>query len=255
MFATAPCSSRRFRIYNATNGRFLRLSLEGHDMTLVGTDGGLMAAPVKGLREILLAPAERAEIVVDFRAEPGRIALTSLPYDRGWMGGGKPAAKTLTLMTFELRGPAVSPIALPATLREIAPFDEPAARKRLEFGENMGVVNGAMTMEFLIDGKSFDMKRVDLRSRAGQVELWEIYNGADMDHPMHVHGTQFQIVEREKDGKIFAEPSLAWKDTVNITSKETVRIKVRHSTAGLRMYHCHILEHENSGMMGLLGVA
>jgi len=250
-----PGSSRRFRLYNATNGRFLRLSLEGHDMTLVGTDGGLMAAPVKGLKEILLAPAERAEIVVDFRAEAGRVALTGMPYDHGWMGGGKPAAETLTLMTFELSGTAVSPITLPATLREIAAFGEPAARKRLEFSENMGMANGAMTMGFLIDGKSFDMNRIDLRSRAGQVELWEIYNGADMDHPMHVHGTQFQIVEREKDGKTSAEPILAWKDTVNVTAKETVRIKIRHSMAGLRMYHCHILEHENSGMMGLLDVA
>ena len=109
-------------------------------------------------------------------------------------------------------------------------------------------------MDFLIDGKSFDMARVDLTSNVGDVELWEIYNGSDMDHPLHIHGTQFQVVEREKLGNKTAAPFLAWKDTVNITSKETVRIKLRYATPGLRMYHCHILEHEDNGMMGTLNV-
>ena len=117
------------------------------------------------------------------------------------------------------------------------------------------MANGAMTMGFLIDGKAFDMARIDLKSRTGDVELWEIANTTDMDHPFHIHGTQFQIVERERNGVKTPSPYLAWKDTVNITSKETVQIKVRHSTPGLRMYHCHILEHEDAGMMGQLEVA
>ncbi|MFN0195073.1 MAG: multicopper oxidase family protein [Aestuariivirga sp.] len=250
-----PGSSRRFRVYNATNGRFLRLAFEGHEMTLVGTDGGLLAAPVKGLKELLLASAERAEIVVDFRAEAGRVALVSLPYERGWMGGGKPAPETLSLMTVTLDNAAVSPIALPARLRDIPALGEPVARKRIELGENMGMANGAMTMGFLIDGKSFDMNRVDLRSRVGEVELWEIFNATDMDHPTHIHGTQFQIVERERGGRAVSESFLAWKDSINIASKETVRIKVRQTMPGRRMYHCHILEHENAGMMGMLDVA
>lgn len=252
--AFPPGASRRFRVYNATNGRFLRLMVEGHQITLVGTDGGLLAAPVTGLKELLLAPAERAEIVIDFQSSEGRFALSSAAYERGWMGGGKPPAETLDLMMFELSGEAVSPVKLPDRLREIEAFGEPKAIKRITFGETMSMANGAMTMGFLIDGKSFDMTRIDLKSKVGDVELWEIANTTDMDHPFHIHGTQFQIAEREINGVKTAAPFSAWKDTVNITSKETVRIKVRQSTAGIRMYHCHILEHEGNGMMGQLEV-
>ena len=249
-----PGSSRRFRLYNATSARYLRLAFQGHTMTLVGTDGGLVSSPVKGLKELFLAPAERAEVIVDFQANVGRFNLSSAVYERGWMGGDKPRAKTISLMTIALEGTAVIPIALPEKLRAIAALGEPSARKRLEFGETMGMANGGKTMDFLIDGKSFDMARVDLTSKVGDVELWEIYNGSDMDHPLHLHGIQFQVVEREKTGKTTPAAFLAWKDTVNITSKETVRIKLRYATPGLRMYHCHILEHEDNGMMGTLNV-
>jgi FtsP/CotA-like multicopper oxidase with cupredoxin domain len=249
-----PGASRRFRIYNATNGRFLRLAVEGHQMTQVGTDGGLLESPVRGLTELLLAPAERAEIVIDFQGREGRFALNGMAYERGWMGGGKPAGETLRLMTFELSGAAVSPVAIPERLRAIKPLGEPKTVKKIAFSESMGMTNGAMTMGFLIDGRSFDMARVDLKSTAGDVELWEIANTTDMDHPFHIHGTQFQIVEREFKGNMTAAPFRAWKDTVNVTSKETVRILVRHTMPGTRMYHCHILEHEDNGMMGQLEV-
>ncbi len=249
-----PGSSHRFRIYNATNGHFLRLSLDGHSMTLVGTDGGLITAPIKGFKELLLAPAERAEIIVDFQSKVGPVTLSGKAYERGWMGGNKPPAMTTSLMTFNLAGPVVQPVTLPEKLRDIVPLGEPTARHRIEFSENMGMTKDAMTMDFLIDGKSFDMNRVDLKARVGEVALWEIFNNSDMDHPFHIHGTQFQIVEREKNGSKTVAPFLAWKDTVNITAKETVRIKLRHSMPGLRVYHCHILEHEDQGMMGTLDV-
>jgi FtsP/CotA-like multicopper oxidase with cupredoxin domain len=250
-----PGSSRRFRVYNATNGRFLRLTVDGHHMTLVGTDGGLLSSPVTGLEELLLAPAERAEIVIDFQVKSGSFTLNSMAYERGWMGRDKPIAEMLQLMTFELSGAAVTPIPLPAKLRDIEALGEPVSTKRIAFAETMGMSNGAMTMGFLIDGKTFEMNRIDLKSRAGDVELWEIANTTDMDHPLHIHGTQFQIIEREMNGAKTPAPYLAWKDTVNIISKETVRIKVRHSSPGVRMYHCHILEHEDAGMMGQLDVA
>ncbi len=249
-----PGSSRRFRVYNATNGRFLRLAVDGHHMTLVGTDGGLLSAPLAGLEELLLAPAERVEIVIDFQAQAGSFTLNSMAYERGWMGRDKPPAETLQLMTFELSGATVAPVPLPPKLRNIEALGEPVSTKRIAFAETMGMAHGAMTMGFLIDGKAFDMNRIDLKSRAGDVELWEIINTSDMDHPLHIHGTQFQIVERERNGIKKPSPYLAWKDTVNITSKETVIIKVRHSTPGVRMYHCHILEHEGAGMMGQLEV-
>ncbi|NCB59831.1 MAG: multicopper oxidase family protein, partial [Gammaproteobacteria bacterium] len=80
---------------------------------------------------------------------------------------------------------------------------------------------------------------------------WEIINNADMDHPFHVHGTQFQVVETERNGVRTPAPYRAWKDTVNVRRGETVRIKIRQDFPGLRMLHCHILEHEVLGMMAI----
>ena len=111
-----------------------------------------------------------------------------------------------------------------------------------------------MTMGFLINGKSFDMNRIDEESKVGQVELWEINNPTDMDHPFHIHGTQFQATETEREGVKTKMPFRALKDTVNVKRGETVRLLTRQDLPGLRMYHCHILEHEDLGMMGQLNV-
>jgi len=109
-------------------------------------------------------------------------------------------------------------------------------------------------MAFLINGASFDPQRITLTSRRGEVERWSIANRTDMDHPFHLHGTQFQVLEREQGGVATREPYLAWRDTVNVQPGETVRIATVQSQAGDRMFHCHILEHEDLGMMGTLRV-
>jgi FtsP/CotA-like multicopper oxidase with cupredoxin domain len=117
----------------------------------------------------------------------------------------------------------------------------------------MGGMGGGM-MSFLIDGKSFDPSRVDLTSRVNEVEQWTIENRSSMDHPFHLHGTQFQVMSRTRSGVRLAEPFLAWRDTVNVAAFETVVFKVVQRQLGRRMYHCHILEHESQGMMGVLDV-
>jgi bilirubin oxidase len=119
----------------------------------------------------------------------------------------------------------------------------------------MGGMTGMTTGAFTINGRGFDMNRVDIAARVGDVELWEIINPTGMDHPFHLHGTQFQVAERERAGVARPEPYLAWKDTVNVARGETVRFRVRQDLPGLRMYHCHILEHEDQGMMGVLKVS
>jgi bilirubin oxidase len=109
-------------------------------------------------------------------------------------------------------------------------------------------------MTFMINGQVFDPARITLTSRRDEVELWSIDNRTDMDHPFHLHGTQFQIVERERGGTVTPEPYRAWRDTVNVQPDEIVRIAVVQRQAGQRMFHCHILEHEDLGMMGMLKV-
>jgi len=185
------------------------------------------------------------------------------------MGSGKPPSQTLSLLTVRLAGVPVRTTALPTKLRKIEELGTPGAIKRLEFGERMTMGDGmsmsgggmdptktgrGMAIQFLINGKAFKMGRVDLTTKAGQIELWEVVNPTDMDHPFHLHGTQFQVTERERNGSKTKAPYLAWKDTVNIATAETVRFKVRQDMKGLRMYHCHILEHEDQGMMGVLDV-
>src|SRR5262249_47386305 len=98
------------------------------------------------------------------------------------------------------------------------------------------------------------IRRVDVRSKVGQTERWEIQNPTDMDHPFHVHGTQFQLVERERIGRVSPAPYKAWTDTVNVARGETVRIVLKQDKPGPRMYHCHILEDEELGMMGIVDV-
>ena len=107
---------------------------------------------------------------------------------------------------------------------------------------------------FLINGKSFDMNRVDLATVVGRVELWDLVNTTYMDHPIHIHGTQFQVVARTVGGLAAPVSYPAWLDTVNVPAGETITIKTRQTLPGKRMFHCHILPHEDAGMMAVLDV-
>eukprot|EP01037_Dinobryon_pediforme_P010676 gene10676-10749_t len=250
----ASGTSRRFRLYNATSARFLRLSFGNLPIKIIGTDGGLLEAPVDGGKEIMLAPAERLEIIVTF-PKSGTVKLATLAYDHGWMGSGRPKDDGITLLSVNVTADKAAPAPpLPTKLRDIAELGTPSVTRRFILGETMGMDANGMTMGFLINGKSFDMTRIDEVSNVGQVELWEISNPTDMDHPFHIHGTQFQIIETEREGVKSKAPFRALKDTVNVKRGETVRLLTRQDLAGLRMYHCHILEHEDLGMMGQLDV-
>ena len=251
-----PGQSQRWRIVNATNARYLRLALSGHTMTLIGTDGGLLNSPVAGLDEILLAPAERVEVIVTASlSSQASGTLQALPYDRGGMGMMGPSSTTIPLLTLAYGSAPSAAIALPSALNSIADLGVPTATKRLVFSSGMGMggMGGGM-MSFLIDGKTFDPQRIDLTSRVNEVEQWTIENRSSMDHPFHLHGTQFQVVSRTRSGVTTPEPFLAWRDTVNVAAFETVVLKVVQDQLGKRMYHCHILEHESQGMMGVLEV-
>ncbi|WP_376699149.1 multicopper oxidase domain-containing protein [Listeria fleischmannii] len=107
-----------------------------------------------------------------------------------------------------------------------------------------------------IDGKKFDKNRIDKVAKQGEEQIFEITNKDDMmggmNHPFHIHGTQFQIVSR--NGKEVADNERGLKDTVLIAPNEKVQIKIRFTQKGLFVYHCHNLEHEENGMMGQINV-
>jgi FtsP/CotA-like multicopper oxidase with cupredoxin domain len=103
----------------------------------------------------------------------------------------------------------------------------------------------------MINGRMMDPARVDVSARLGATEIWKIENLVGMDHPFHLHGFQFQVLERNG----VPEPVRRWKDTVNVPKHETVRFIVRYDRyPGKWMFHCHILTHEDHGMMGILEI-
>jgi FtsP/CotA-like multicopper oxidase with cupredoxin domain len=260
----------RWRVWNASNARYLKLTFgDGRSFAHVGTDGGLLERPREGVTELLLAPAERAELIVRAGRAPARAVLTAGRYDRrkmAMMHGSLPPDPARPLADVEFAPAASAPAApaLPARLRTVPPLGTPAARKSVVFSEQMdraamhrsgALANGMPAgMTFMINGATFSPGRVTLVSRRGEVELWSIKNRTDMDHPFHLHGTQFQVLERKANGATAPEPYRAWRDTVNVQPGETVRIAAVQSTPGERMFHCHILEHEDLGMMGTLKV-
>jgi FtsP/CotA-like multicopper oxidase with cupredoxin domain len=257
--ALRPGEVQRWRILNAGGARFYRLGLAGHRLHRVALDGGPLAAPV-AVDDLLLPPGKRAEVLV--QAGPaGSYALRSLPYDRGgmgmgmgggMMGGGRASASSgaeVPLLRAIVRGEPVA-ADLPARLVDApdAAADVVAARRELTLSEAMGPGG----MRFLIDGRAFDPDRVDVRARLGTTEEWTIRNATHMDHPFHLHVNPFQVVAR--DGRPVRPPG--WEDTTNLPAGASVTVRIRFKDfRGKSVFHCHILEHEDRGMMGVVEVA
>ena len=234
---------QRWRVLNTSAGRFYRLSIPGQSFLQVGTDGGLFERPVEK-SELLLATAERAEILVTGTGKPGdRVVVRTLGYDR-YVPQTRPADwkrdRDLFTLVYTDEPPVVTP-AIPDRLRAVEPLDTAdATATRL-----MVLTHG------LINGKQMDMNRVDVSTKVGATEIWQVENLVGMDHPFHLHGFQFQVLDRNG----VPEPFRAWKDMVNVPRHETARFIVRYTDhKGKWMFHCHILDHEDHGMMGVLEV-
>jgi FtsP/CotA-like multicopper oxidase with cupredoxin domain len=234
---------QRWRIVNASAGRIYRLALADQRLVHVGTDGGLFEHPVE-VPSILIANSERAEVLVRGTGAPGgTTVLQDLPYDR-YSIQTRPTDWDHPRDILSLHysdAPPVPSMEIPSVLRPIPVVDTThlAARRVIVFSQG------------LIDGKMMDMHRVDIRSRVGATEIWTIQNVVSMDHPFHLHGFHFQILDR--DG--VPEPFRGWKDTGNVPKHSSMRIVVRFDDyPGKWMYHCHILDHEDQGMMGILQV-
>jgi FtsP/CotA-like multicopper oxidase with cupredoxin domain len=137
--------------------------------------------------------------------------------------------------------PPLAPPELPTVLRPIPALDPAQATATRVMVMSQGFINGQL----------MDMQRIDVSAPLGATEIWQVENVVGMDHPFHLHGFQFQVLDR--DG--VPEPFPSWKDTVNVPRHQTVRFIVRYDNfPGMWMFHCHILDHEDHGMMGVLEV-
>lgn len=239
----------RLRLLNASSSRFFWLSLEDHPFYLIATDGGAIASLVE-MSDLMLAPGERAEVLVKADREPGQYRLLNQPFNpaQGMMGGGTMGTQrntTETVATLTYSG-TTELLPLPNQLIAVESLPEPQTTRQFTLNHGMG-----MGMVFLINGKAFEHNRIDTPVSLNTVEDWEIINTGTMAHPFHVHVNKFQVISRNGQ----PVPYAAWKDVVTVSPSESVRIRIPfRDYAGKTVYHCHVLDHEDQGMMGILDI-
>lgn len=272
--AGVPAGIVRLRLLNAANARVFDLRFsDRRPFFVIAGDGGLLGKLVE-VRRLLVAPGERYEVLVDF-ADRRSVDLVTAPdagHGPGMMMMGpprRPAGATELLMRFK---PAPALKALVASLpRQLATLAEPdvksaVARRTFELN-SMGM--GMMGMGMMsrpggghdarhmmgINGRSFAMGRVDVTAKLGTTEVWEISaGGMPMAHPFHVHGASFRILSKNGAGPAAYEAG--WKDVVLVEDHAEILVRFENPAQSKMpfMYHCHILEHEDHGMMGQFSV-
>ncbi len=251
--AMRPGEVKRLRLLNASNARFYRLALQGHRLHVVGTDGGLLDRPYP-VPEILMSPGERVDVLVQASAK-GSYKLLALPYARH----GSMASAQITLLTLQVSGRAAAG-ALPAVVDPAAARLAgdtsmlPRAQFALSMGRGRGYING-VTFDVLADGT---IQAAEHHSTVDTEEIWEIVNQSGMDHPWHQHVNDGQVIGMSGGDAAIANyarlytQAPAFKDTIIVPKwgSVTLRLPIRDH-AGMTMFHCHILEHEDIGMMGM----
>lgn len=245
----------RWRIVNACASRYLKLRLDGQTLQLLGIDSGRFEHP-RDVEEVLLLPGNRADLLVTMTS--GKSVLRALPVDRGGMGmmmGGNTAASgTTDLLTLDLTEPGtgateLAPIPEQAPQRDLR-LEPVSGHRELTFAMG-GMGMGAGMMSFTVDGKQFDANRVDTSVQAGAIEEWTLTNTSPMDHPIHLHVWPMQLVTPSNEG----DDSPEWQDVVNVPPRSSVRVRIPfENISGKTVYHCHILDHEDEGMMGTIEV-
>jgi FtsP/CotA-like multicopper oxidase with cupredoxin domain len=274
----------RFRLLNGCNSRFLilRMSRAGLPFWQIGAEGGFLPTPV-ALEEILMAPAERADVIVDFSGIPvgTEIVLENLAPDEPF-GGGVPGEDfapadpdtTGRVMKFrvvplagrdrstppsELGLPVQRPLPPAARTRRVS-LNELDSEQLEEVGPRTALLG---TVAFDPDGRPQGVPLgwedvITENPAIGATEIWEIFNFTADAHPIHVHQVQFEVVNREVfDAEIGTPGSVRLpepgetgpKDTVIAYPGEITRIRARFDLPGLYVWHCHIVEHEDHEMM------
>ena len=227
----------RWRFINSSSARYFLLHMEGREFKIIGTDGGLLESP-RTVTEVLITPGERMDVVVGPFNEGETFLIESLAYNRTTFLKAK--RESFAMVKVGERKKSIAFI--PGTLRKIEPIasqDAPVTREiRLSVGPSL-----KHGMDFKVNGHTHVN---DKPVKVGELQVWAINNVSLMDHPFHLHGFFFQVIE--ENGK---QPEYkAWKDTYNIKPRTKVKIAwIPDNRPGTWMYHCHILEHHAAGMM------
>jgi FtsP/CotA-like multicopper oxidase with cupredoxin domain len=232
---------QRWRIINATRARYYNLRLRNHRFMRLGGDNGL-AAQSRDIYNLIVTPGERADAVFTPADPPGsRNVLRWVPTERGY--GSTFNRSTEQMLAIETVSDApVTPEPIPKELRAIEPIDVANARHRtLDLTIDIG-----STVEMGVNGVPY-WRAKPLEIALGDTEVWRVVNNTDFAHPFHLHGYFFQVLD---DSRV-----LEWKDTVDVPTRSELSLAVRFDERpGAWMYHCHILDHAEAGMMGHLVV-
>ncbi|KOX56231.1 multicopper oxidase [Streptomyces purpurogeneiscleroticus] len=276
--AQVPPRLVRLRMVNASNARVYDLSFEDkRAFHWIATEGGLLERPVQ-LQSIRLAPGQRAELLVDFSDRSPVGLLTTADSNSRIMGMmpmmqdfGRDRVAGGAFIRFEPGAAASGAASVPKLLIAQERVQPSAAirRRRLVLNMGMGGMMGGGMMEeqmsgdtrteagpmaapFSINGRPFDMRRIDESVTLGNTEIWEV-SGEMMAHPLHIHGVHFEVLSRAGRKPDVLDQGL--RDTVLVREPAELLVKFSKASQGYPfMYHCHILEHEDNGMMGQFSV-
>jgi FtsP/CotA-like multicopper oxidase with cupredoxin domain len=194
---------------------------------VIGNDGGLLESSVL-VANPDLAPGERLDLLVDFRGLPVGTTIMLRDLRSGW-----------NLLEFRVLRAVSDTSTVPSALSTIPKLANPVATRDFSFD--------GMTK---INGREYDMNRIDFLVPFGQVELWRFHTNGNAPHPVHIHGASFQVQKRTGGRNRTFPWETGWKDTVLLEDRETVEVLIRFDAyRGIYLMHCHKLEHEDMGMM------
>jgi len=248
----------RFRVLNGSNARIFRVERsDGQGLVLIGNDGGLLSRPLH-LPALDVAPGERVDFLVDLRGVPVgaeiflRSAAFAIPVGMDVLSGVTQQGSPMDLLRIRMARAVRDESRIPQRL-STPPLPDPARAVRertFRLMSDRDPNTRSIMMRHRINGRSFEMERVDEHVPFGETEVWSFVNDRSFSHPIHLHGTHFRVLSRA-GGRGHVMP---WegglKDTVLLHPEETVRVAVRFDAhPGLFVLHCHNLEHEDVGMM------
>jgi suppressor of ftsI len=241
-----PGETQFFRVGNTSNDGWFQLSVDGHKMRILAEDGNAYT-DTEDVDSFLLAPGKRVEFLVQFSSTPGAYTIRNQGYK--WGFGATPAAK---LVKVTVGGDAVTPTPMPTRVsdqleRSGLLTDKVDLKRTITFS---GDFTGP-TPKFLINGQQFSHDRIDIKPKLGTLEEWELVNDSDDQHPFHIHINDFVVTSI--NGEPVKTPRL--QDTAFIPARGKITIRQRFNDfAGKFVMHCHILAHEDGGMMASVEV-
>lgn len=238
-----PGETQMWRLANIGANIFYKLHLAGTHFDVIAQDG-IPVQQVYSVDTLVIPAGARFDVLVQ-GGDPGTAHLETLPYDTGPAGDKFPQADLATVVT---SGTALHRAAVP---KKFAPAED---LRDAEIADQKVIVyteNGSKT-KFSINGRQFDPDRTDFTATLGTVEEWKIHNNTKQSHSFHIHTNDFQLISVDGEAQ---DPTHARFDTVDIPARSTIVVRIRFADfTGRTVFHCHILNHEDKGMMAVLDI-